>query len=179
VQWATRPHCRRCGVLLPQPVINLVEVEKPVPVVQKEILEVPVIREITIPIDRPCLRCALNQTTPSSANSEFPTIEQMERSLIEAALDRCHGDRLKAAAMLGIGKTTIIGSLRVESGQVYAFCNVILNPVAVPPFLRIYLDAIKQHAEVDMVASGHSRLAARAHDLASLHHVALVHINMA
>ena len=111
-QWATRPNCRRCGVQLPQPVINVVEVEKPVPVVQKEILEVPVIREITVPIDRPCLRCALNQTTPSSANSEFPTIEQMERSLIEAALDRCQGDRLKAAAMLGIGKTTIYRKLK-------------------------------------------------------------------
>ena len=81
VQWVTRPNCRRCGVQLPQPVINVVEVEKPVPVVQKEILEVPVIREITVPIDRPCLRCALNQTTQSSANSEFPTIEQMERPL--------------------------------------------------------------------------------------------------
>ena len=80
-QWATRPNCRRCGVRLAQPVIKVVEVEKPVPVVQKEILEVPVIREITIPIDRPCLRFALNQTTPSSANSEFPTIEQMERLL--------------------------------------------------------------------------------------------------
>ena len=112
VQWATRPNCRRCGVQLPQPVINVVEVEKPVPVVQKEILEVPVIREITVPIDRPCLRCALNQTTPSSANSEFPTIEQMERSLVEAALDRCQGDRLKAAAMLGIGKTTIYRKLK-------------------------------------------------------------------
>src|ERR1700740_1508105 len=32
---------------------------------------------------------------------------------------------------------------------------------------------------MDMVASGHSRLAARAHHLAAFHHVALVHINMA
>ena len=85
---------------------------KPVPVVQKEILEVPVIREITVPIDRPCLRCTLNQTAASSGNGEFPTIEQMERSLIAAALDHCQGDRLKAAAMLGIGKTTIYRKLR-------------------------------------------------------------------
>ena len=111
VQWATRPNCRRCGVQLPQPVINVVEVEKPVPVVQKEILEVPVSREVTVPIDRPCLRCTLKQTT-SAADREFPTIEQMERSLIEAALDRCQGDRLKAAAMLGIGKTTIYRKLK-------------------------------------------------------------------
>jgi len=111
-QWAMRPNCRRCGARLPQPVINVVEIEKPVPVVQKEILEVPVMREFTGPVDRPCLLCALNQTTPSSANSELPTIEQMERSLIEAALDRCQGDRLKAAAMLGIGKTTIYRKLK-------------------------------------------------------------------
>ena len=31
----------------------------------------------------------------------------------------------------------------VEPGQVYAFRNVILNPVAVPPFLRVNLDAIE------------------------------------
>ena len=30
----------------------------------------------------------------------------------------------------------------VEPGQVYAFRNVIINPVAVPPFLRVNLDAI-------------------------------------
>src|ERR1700751_6072704 len=90
-QWATRPNCRRCGIQLPQPVINVVEVEKPVPV------------EITVPIDRPCLRYELSQTEQSSANNEFPTIAQMKRSLIEEALDRCQGDRVKAAAMLGIG----------------------------------------------------------------------------
>jgi hypothetical protein len=67
----------------------------------------------------------------------------------------------------------------VEPGQVYAFRNVIINPVAVPPFLRVNLDAIELHAEVDMVASGHPGLAARAHDLASFHHVAFVHINLA
>jgi len=120
VQWATKPNCRRCGVRLPQPVLNMVEVEKPVPVVQKEILEVPVIREITVPIARPCLRCTLNQT-PSWADREFPTIEQMERSLIAAALDRCQGDRLRAAAMLGIGKTTIYRKLRnFETGTARA-----------------------------------------------------------
>src|ERR1017187_5197574 len=67
----------------------------------------------------------------------------------------------------------------VEPGQIYAFCNVVLDPVAVPPFLRVNLDASELHAEVNMVASGHSGLAARAHDLASFHHVAFVHSNLA
>jgi hypothetical protein len=56
---------------------------------------------------------------------------------------------------------------------------MILNPMAVPPFLRVNLDAIELHGEVDVVASGHSRLAARTHHLTSLHHVAFVHINLA
>lgn len=60
---------------------------------------------------RACV-CELNQTQHPSTNGEFPTIAQMERSIIEAALDRCQGDRLKAAAILGIGKTTIYRKLR-------------------------------------------------------------------
>lgn len=101
VQWATKPKCRRCGIQLPQPVINVVEVEKPASAVQ-----------IEVPIDRQRLHCALSQTSQLSTSSELPTIEQMERSLIEAALDRCQGDRMKAAAMLGIGKTTIYRKLK-------------------------------------------------------------------
>src|ERR1700687_837353 len=41
------------------------------------------------------------------------------------------------------GTDTLPASV-VEPGQVYAFRNVILNPVAVPPFLRVNLDAIEQ-----------------------------------
>src|ERR1700758_1069356 len=67
----------------------------------------------------------------------------------------------------------------VKSRQVYAFCNVILDPMAVPPFLWIDLNPIKQHAEVDMVTSGHSSLTARTHDLAPFHHVAFMDIDMA
>ncbi len=67
----------------------------------------------------------------------------------------------------------------METGQVYASCNVILNPMGVPPLLRVNLDAIKLHGEVNVVASGHSGLTARAHDLASFHHVAFMHVNLA
>lgn len=45
-----------------------------------------------------------------------------------------------------------------EPGQVQAFRNVILDPVAVPPFLRVDLYAIELHREMDVVATGHSRL---------------------
>jgi hypothetical protein len=65
-----------------------------------------------------------------------------------------------------------------EPRQVYALRDVILDPVAVPPFLRVDLDAIELHREVDVVASGHSRLATGARDLASFHHIAFMHINL-
>jgi len=38
---------------------------------------------------------------------------------------------------------------------------------------------VELHGEVDVVASGHSRLAARAHDLASFDHIAFVHSSLA
>ena len=48
-----------------------------------------------------------------------------------------------------------------EPRQVYALSDVILDPVAVPPFLRVDRDAIELHGEVDVVRlrpfpSGHS-----------------------
>jgi len=41
----------------------------------------------------------------------------------------------------------------VGAGQIHAFGNVILDPVGVPPFLRVDLDAFKLHAEVNVVPS--------------------------
>jgi hypothetical protein len=38
--------------------------------------------------------------------------------------------------------------------QVHPLRNVILDPVAVPPYLQVDLDAIERHGEVDVVASG-------------------------
>ena len=67
----------------------------------------------------------------------------------------------------------------IESEQLYTFRNVILDPVAVPPFLRVNLDAIELHAEVNMVAGSHARHATCAHYLPSLHHVAFVYGNLA
>jgi hypothetical protein len=63
--------------------------------------------------------------------------------------------------------------------EVYALRNVILNPVWVPPFLRVNLGAIELHGKVNMVASGHSGLAAMAHDLAAFYHVTFVYIDLA
>ena len=116
-QWEAET-CRRCHRALPAPVVEFVEVEKPVPVIQKELVEVPVIREVLVPVEQPCLRCAglclsASQTPrPTDATSNLPSLAEMEKTLIHAALDRSRGDRQKAAHMLGIGKTTIYRKLK-------------------------------------------------------------------
>ena len=56
---------------------------------------------------------------------------------------------------------------------------MVLDPVRIPPFLRIDLHAIQLHGEVDVIAAGHARHAAQAHHLAALHHVAFVHVDPA
>jgi hypothetical protein len=45
---------------------------------------------------------------------------------------------------------------------------VILNPVTIPPFLRVDLHTVELHGEVNVIASGHSRHPALAHHLAPL-----------
>src|SRR5208282_1170894 len=64
-----------------------------------------------------------------------------------------------------------------EASQAHAFCNMILDPVAIPPLLGIDLNAFQLHAEVNVVAPRHAGLAALAHDLAALHHVTFVDRN--
>jgi hypothetical protein len=63
--------------------------------------------------------------------------------------------------------------------EVYTLCNVILNPVWIPPFLRVNLGAIELHGKVNMVTSGHSCLAAIAHNLAAFYHVTFMYIDLA
>src|ERR1035437_10397587 len=68
---------------------------------------------------------------------------------------------------------------RFKSRQVNAPGYVVLNPVAIPPFLGIDLHPVKLHGEVNVIASCHSGHAALAHYLATLDCVAFVHVNMA
>ena len=109
--------CRRCHGALPAPVVEFVEVEKLVPVITKQLVEVPVIREVLVPVEQPCLKCAGLSLSASQtpqridAAENLPSMAEMERTLIQAALDRSGGDRQKAARMLGIGKTTIYRKL--------------------------------------------------------------------
>ena len=70
-------------------------------------------------------------------------------------------------------------ALLIEPRKVYSSRDVILNPVCVPPFLGIDLNAVELHREMDAVASGHASLAAHAHHLTLLHRVAFMDINPA
>jgi hypothetical protein len=113
-QWEAKT-CRRCHETLPSPIIEFVEVEKPVPVFTKELVEVPVIREVLVPVEQPCLRCSGLTPAPHGpveVSGSLPLLAEMERTLIQAAVERSGGDRQKAAHMLGIGKTTIYRKLK-------------------------------------------------------------------
>src|SRR5581483_11197851 len=57
--------------------------------------------------------------------------------------------------------------------------DVVVDPVRVEKFLRVDLHAIELHGEVDVVAAGHAGVAALAHYLPALHHVAFVHGELA
>jgi hypothetical protein len=113
-QWEAEA-CRRCHHPLPAPLVEYVEVEKPVPVFTKELVEVPVIREVLVPVEQPCLKCSglsrLNLPSVEVPNN-LPLLADIERTLIKAAIERSGGDRQKAAHMLGIGKTTIYRKLK-------------------------------------------------------------------
>src|SRR5437764_10617493 len=67
----------------------------------------------------------------------------------------------------------------LSSRQLDATGNVVLDPVRIPPFPGIDLHTFELHAEVDVVASGHTRHTALAHHLPALHRVAFVNVDLA
>src|SRR5947209_20611877 len=56
---------------------------------------------------------------------------------------------------------------------------MVFDPVSVPPFPGVDLDAFELHAEMNGVASRHGGHPTLAHDLATLHHVTLMHADFA
>ncbi len=58
------------------------------------------------------MRTQGNGATPSLAYESLPTLEQAERDLIDAAIERCGGNKSKAAAILGISRTRLYRKLR-------------------------------------------------------------------
>jgi DNA-binding NtrC family response regulator len=63
---------------------------------------------------QPISRATISVLLP--ADAPLPTLQQMEWVLIGEALRRCSGDKVAAANMLGIGKTTLYRKLN-ESAE--------------------------------------------------------------
>ncbi|MDR5730413.1 MAG: helix-turn-helix domain-containing protein [Terriglobia bacterium] len=120
VQWADHANCRRCGQVLPSPVVNVVE---------------RVVEKIVFRQDPQCLlnlqeasklisaaAARLEESTahrqiPVHLNSlstfeTFPTLDEMERTMILAAYRKSDRKPVEAARLLGIGKTTFYRKLR-------------------------------------------------------------------
>lgn len=108
VQWSGREQCRRCGASLPKPIVKIVE---------------RVVERIVFQPYLSCTSCdSKTQGTLDSkcreevseirAVSDFPTMAEMERSMILAAYQRSNRRPLEVARLLGIGKTTVYRKLR-------------------------------------------------------------------
>jgi transcriptional regulator of acetoin/glycerol metabolism len=120
VQWADHTQCRRCGQVLPAPIVNVVErvVERVVFERDSQCLEQ--LQEASKLIYAATARLEesnTNQKVPAdfnllSAVEEFPTLDAMERAMIVTAYRRSNRKPLEAARLLGIGKTTFYRKLK-------------------------------------------------------------------
>jgi hypothetical protein len=120
VQWSDRVSCRRCGSVLPEPIVRIVErvVEKVVirqdpQCLQKLEQASRLISTATERLTQERVELVapsiLGQVTETGA---FPTMAEVERAMIVAAFERSNRRPLEAARLLGIGKTTVYRKLR-------------------------------------------------------------------
>ena len=122
VQWSDRANCRRCGSVLPAPVVVVVE-----RVVEKVVIGHDPMCLQSLQQARDLISAATNRMTQRrlgevEADSvrlaqvpeteAFPTMAEVERAMILAAYRRSNRRPLEAARLLGIGKTTLYRKLR-------------------------------------------------------------------
>lgn len=120
VQWADHPNCRRCGQALPAPIVNVVErvVERVVYQQDSQCLlnlqeASKLISAAAARLEEPSAHRLLPvDSTPLSTIETFPTLDEMERTMILAAYRKSNRKPVKAARLLGIGKTTFYRKLR-------------------------------------------------------------------
>ena len=120
VQWADHTNCRRCGRVLPAPIVNVVERVVERIVIQQDSQCLDDLQEASKLISATAARLKesyANQEPPVcfdslSAVQQFPTLDEMERALIVAAYRRSNRKPLEAARLLGIGKTTFYRKLK-------------------------------------------------------------------
>jgi len=118
-QWADQRNCRRCGYVLPTPVVNVVERVVERVVFEQDTQSLLNLQEASKLISATTARLeeSAHQMGPVMLNSlpeveTFPTLDQMERAMILAAYRKSNRKPVEAARLLGIGKTTFYRKLR-------------------------------------------------------------------
>ena len=104
--------CSRCGKEQ-MPREKCVRCEKKLPDVVFVVMEKVVERERVIEKSAPA-------PIPSLETGEISSLDQAEKSLIRRAIAHTNGDRLIAARLLGIGKTTLYRKLREMESEAAA-----------------------------------------------------------
>jgi DNA-binding NtrC family response regulator len=119
VQWRDRANCRRCGSALPDPIVKVVErvVEKVVVRHDPQCIE-------NLEEARKLILAATDRLTHQSVEAVspvvqaqvqetgvFPTLAEVERTMILAAFQKSNRKPLETARLLGIGKTTLYRKL--------------------------------------------------------------------
>lgn len=120
VQWADHANCRRCGQALPAPIVNVVERVVERVVYQQDSQCLLNLQEASKLISAAAARLGESpdrrqlpvQLNPLSAVETFPTLDEMERTMILAAYRKSKRKPVEAARLLGIGKTTFYRKLR-------------------------------------------------------------------
>jgi transcriptional regulator of acetoin/glycerol metabolism len=118
-QWADQRNCRRCGYVLPMPVVNVVERVVERVIIQQDSQCLENLQEATKLITATAARLeeSAHQMPPVTLNplpevETFPTLDEMERAMILAAYRKSNRKPVEAARLLGIGKTTFYRKLR-------------------------------------------------------------------
>jgi len=120
VQWANHANCRRCGQALPAPIVEIVERVVERVVIQQDAKCLLNLQEASRLISATAARLeesTAQQRLPVRLNSlstveMFPTLDEMERTMIMAAYRKSNRKPVEAARLLGIGKTTFYRKLR-------------------------------------------------------------------
>ena len=120
VQWADHANCRRCGQALPAPIVNVVERVVERVVYQQDSQCLLNLQEASKLISAATTRLEESSAhrqipvdlNPLSTVETFPTLDEMERTMILAAYRKSNRKPVEAARLLGIGKTTFYRKLR-------------------------------------------------------------------
>ena len=115
VQWRAGENCRRYGAALPNPIVKIVERVVERVVVRQDPECLATLEQAQKLIAAASERLSQQPIEPVSllpTTDSFPTMAEVERTMIVAAYQKSSRKPLEAARMLGIGKTTFYRKLR-------------------------------------------------------------------